>query len=131
VNANADIFGHLSGTQDWQVVRMTANHYSNGPVTDVTSDDIRCYQLNPGGGGSTSTYNAKAGGSITWVANPNIYHPGALSAYMAKVPTGQTAASWDGSGEVWFKVYQDMPTIAGSSMTWPSQSALIPSGCLA
>ncbi|KAK3934021.1 hypothetical protein QBC46DRAFT_400782, partial [Diplogelasinospora grovesii] len=43
---------------------MTANHYSNGPVTDVTSDAIRCYQNTPGGGGSTSTYKAKAGGTI-------------------------------------------------------------------
>ena len=104
------------------MVRMAANHYSNGPVTDVSSVDIRCYQLTPGGGGSTSTYKVKAGGSITWSANPNIYHPGALSAYMAKVPEGKTAASWDGSGSVWFKVYQDHPTSSGSEMTWPSQS---------
>ncbi|CAK7210937.1 hypothetical protein SCUCBS95973_000961 [Sporothrix curviconia] len=115
-------FPHIQGTADWQSVRITANHYSNGPVTDVTSDAIRCYQLTPGGGGSTSTSAVKAGGSVTWSANPNIYHPGALSAYMAKVPEGQTLAGWDGSGAVWFKVYQDMPTVAGSQMTWPSQN---------
>ncbi|KAK3361276.1 glycoside hydrolase [Lasiosphaeria ovina] len=116
------IFGNLKGTQDWQVVRMTANHYSNAPVTDVTSEAIRCYQNTPGGGGSTSTYKARAGGTITWTANPNIYHPGALSAYMAKVPAGQTAATFDGAGAVWFKVYQDMPTSSGSQMNWPSQN---------
>ncbi|KAK3390674.1 glycoside hydrolase [Podospora didyma] len=120
--SSADIFGKLTGTQDWQVVRMTANHYSNGPVQDVTSEAIRCYQNTPGGGGSTSTYKAKAGGTISWSANPNIHHPGALSAYMAKVPAGPTAARFDGAGQVWFKVYQDMPTISGSQMNRPSQN---------
>lgn len=43
---------------------------------------------------------------------------------MAKVPEGQTVAGWDGSGAVWFKVYQDMPSISGNTMTWPSQSKL-------
>jgi hypothetical protein len=41
---------------------------------------------------------------------------------MAKVPEGKTIAGWDGSGAVWFKVYQDMPSISGGQMTWPSQS---------
>ncbi len=89
---------------------------------DVTSDAIRCYQLTPGGGGSTTNYKINAGGTLTWAANPNIYHPGALSAYMAKVPEGQTAAQWDGSGKVWFKVYQDHPTAGSGGMNWPSQS---------
>ncbi|TPX17705.1 uncharacterized protein E0L32_002806 [Thyridium curvatum] len=115
-------FPKLAGTQDWQVVRTTANHYSNGPVTDVRSEAIRCYQLAPGGGGVTQTFKANAGGSITWSANPNIYHPGALSAYMAKVPAGQTAASWNGAGAVWFKVYQDYPSVSNSGMTWPSMN---------
>lgn len=39
---------------------------------------------------------------------------------MAKVPSGQTAATWDGSGKVWFKIYQDMPTTSGGQYTWPS-----------
>ncbi|ERT01158.1 uncharacterized protein SPSK_07884 [Sporothrix schenckii 1099-18] len=115
-------FPHIQGTADWQTVRMTANHYSNGPVTDVSSEAIRCYQLTPGGGGSTSTSAVKAGGTVTWSANPNIYHPGALSAYMAKVPEGKTLANWDGSGSVWFKVYQDMPSGGGGQMNWPSQN---------
>ncbi len=104
------------------MVRTAANHDSNGPVTDVGSLDIRCYQLKPGGGGSTSTYQAKAGGSVGWAASPNIFHPGALSAYMAKVPEGQTAATFDGSGAVWFKIFQEMPTVSGSGMSWASQS---------
>ncbi|KAI1393861.1 glycoside hydrolase family 61 protein [Hypoxylon trugodes] len=111
-------FPKLAGTSDWSSVRTTANFQSNGPVTDVNSDAIRCYQRDAGG--APDTTQVKAGGQITWVAAPNIYHPGALSAYMAKVPSGQTAADFDGKGKVWFKVYQDMPTTSGGQYTWPS-----------
>ncbi|KAI1144117.1 glycoside hydrolase family 61 protein [Hypoxylon sp. FL0543] len=111
-------FPNLAGTSAWSSVRQTANWQSNGPVTDVNSEAIRCYQRAPGG--APDTTQVQAGGQITWVANPNIYHPGALSAYMAKVPSGQTAADWDGSGKVWFKVYQDLPTSSGGQYTWPS-----------
>ncbi|KAI1094569.1 glycoside hydrolase family 61 protein [Rostrohypoxylon terebratum] len=111
-------FPNLAGTSAWSSVRQTANFQSNGPVTDVNSDAIRCYQR--AAGGAPDTTDVKAGGQITWVAAPNIYHPGALSAYMAKVPSGKTAADFDGSGAVWFKVYQDMPTTSGGQYTWPS-----------
>ncbi|KAI0883430.1 glycoside hydrolase family 61 protein [Annulohypoxylon maeteangense] len=130
-------FPKLAGTSDWSSVRQTANFQSNGPVTDVNSNAIRCYQR--AAGGAPDTTDVKAGGQITWVAAPNIYHPGgsihregldthdlymneiyALSAYMAKVPSGKTAADFDGSGAVWFKVYQDMPTASGGQYTWPS-----------
>ncbi|KAI0901788.1 glycoside hydrolase family 61 protein [Annulohypoxylon nitens] len=111
-------FPNLAGTSAWSSVRQTANFQSNGPVTDVNSDAIRCYQR--AAGGAPDTTDVKAGGQITWVAAPNIYHPGALSAYMAKVPSGKTAADFDGSGAVWFKVYQDMPTASGGQYTWPS-----------
>ncbi|OTB07133.1 glycoside hydrolase family 61 protein [Hypoxylon sp. CI-4A] len=111
-------FPNLAGTSQWSSVRQTANFQSNGPVTDVNSDAIRCYQR--AAGGAPDTTEVKAGGQVTWVAAPNIYHPGALSAYMAKVPAGQTAADFDGSGNVWFKVFQDMPSSSGGQYTWPS-----------
>ena len=41
-------------------------------------------------------------------------------AYMAKVPSGSTAANWDGSGTVWFKIYEDGPIFGTQSLTWPS-----------
>ncbi|KAI0392303.1 lytic polysaccharide monooxygenase [Xylariaceae sp. FL0594] len=112
-------FPKLQGTSDWSSVRQTANFQSNGPVTDVSSDAIRCYQLSPSGRASSIT-PVKAGGQITWEVAPSIYHPGALSAYMAKVPSGQTAATWDGSGAVWFKVYQDYPSVSQGQYVWPS-----------
>ncbi|KAI0166321.1 glycoside hydrolase [Xylariaceae sp. FL1272] len=105
-------FPHLTGTADWSSVRQVCTLRS-GPVTDVTSDAIRCYQRAAGGA-------PNAGAQISWDVAPNIYHPGALSAYMAKVPSGQTAASWDGAGAVWFKVFQDLPTVSGGQYTWPS-----------
>ncbi|KAI1777678.1 glycoside hydrolase family 61 protein [Hypoxylon cercidicola] len=111
-------FPNLAGTAAWSSVRQTANFQSNGPVTDVNSDAIRCYQR--AAGGAPETTQVQAGGKVSWVAAPNIYHPGALSAYMAKVPSGKTAADFDGSGKVWFKIYQDMPTASGGQYTWPS-----------
>ncbi|KAI0022020.1 glycoside hydrolase family 61 protein [Xylariomycetidae sp. FL0641] len=112
-------FPNLAGTAAWSSVRQTANFQSNGPVTDVTSDAIRCYERTPGAGAQDTT-PVQAGGTLTFTAAPNIYHPGALSAYMAKVPAGSTAADWDGAGAVWFKVYQDLPTASGGQYTWPS-----------
>ncbi|KAI0130542.1 glycoside hydrolase [Xylariales sp. AK1849] len=113
-------FPKLAGTADWTSARKTANWQTNSPVTDVTSADIRCYQLAPGNEGAT-TQNVNAGGSITWEVAPSIYHVGALSAYMAKAPSGTAAADWDGDGTVWFKVYQDMPTVSGQQYDWPSE----------
>ncbi|KAI1331137.1 lytic polysaccharide monooxygenase [Xylariaceae sp. FL0255] len=111
-------FPDLVGSADWSNIRETANFQTNDPVTNVSSEAIRCYQLNSGGAADTQAI--AAGSTITFNANPSIYHPGALSAYMAKVPAGSTAATWDGSGAVWFKVYQDLPTVSSGQYVWPS-----------
>ncbi|KAI1486156.1 glycosyl hydrolase family 61-domain-containing protein, partial [Biscogniauxia mediterranea] len=112
-------FPNLAGTPAWSSVRQTANFQTNGPVTDVTSPQIRCYERVPA---APDTTVVTAGAQITWVAQPSIYHPGALSAYMARAPEGRTAAEFDGEGEVWFKVYQDRPTVmsGGGQYEWPS-----------
>ncbi|KAK5657449.1 hypothetical protein OQA88_3021 [Cercophora sp. LCS_1] len=114
-------FPSIGNSQDWQYVRTTANFQSNGPVTNVNSPDIRCYQRDAGRG-APGTYNVTAGGTVAYNAKASISHPGPMAFYIAKVPAGETAASWDGSGKVWSKIYQDMPRIAGG-MTWPSQGA--------
>ncbi|KAK8070367.1 endoglucanase II [Apiospora hydei] len=62
-----------------------------------------------------------AGGSVTWNSSPGLFHPGAMSAYMAKVPAGADVKTWDGSGSVWFKVYQDMPSSANGGYKWTSE----------
>ena len=104
------LFSKITGTADWEVVRPTAGRDQLLPVYDVTSEAIRCHQQNPGGGGNTSTLTVRAGQTITFLSSPWIRHPGPLSAYMAKAPAGISAATFDGSGLVWFKVYQELPT---------------------
>ncbi|PSN69847.1 hypothetical protein BS50DRAFT_488818 [Corynespora cassiicola Philippines] len=107
-----------SSTSDWQYVRKTTNFQSNGPVTDVKSNQIRCYELSPGTG--AQTYTVKAGDNVGFVAKSSISHPGPLQFYMAKVPSGKTAADWDGSGNVWFKIYEQGATISSGGMSWAS-----------
>ena len=43
-----DTFPSLAGEGAWESVRQTANFQSNGPVTDVSSEAIRCYERTPG-----------------------------------------------------------------------------------
>lgn len=113
-----DTFPSLDNSPDWHYVRRTSNYQHNGPVTDVSSDQIRCYELSPGTP-APGIYNVTAGQVVNYNAKASISHPGPMAIYIAKVPPGQTAATWDGRGQVWSKIYQDMPTL-GSSMTWPS-----------
>jgi hypothetical protein len=74
----------------------------SGPVEDVTSSAIRCYEVAPGT--TAQTYNVNAGDTVGFTAVSDVGHPGPMQFYMAKVPSGKTAANWDGSGNVWFKV---------------------------
>ena len=101
-------------------MRKTTNYQSNGPVTDVSSTQLRCYQLAAGSEGA-QTMSVAAGATVGFVADASISHPGTLQFYMAKVPAGQTAASFDGSGAVWFKIFSQGPNISPAGLTWPSQ----------
>lgn len=81
---------------------------------------MTCYELNPGTG-APKTLNVAAGSNYTFTVDTSIGHPGPLHFYMAKVPAGKTAATFDGKGAVWFKIYQDGPSGLGtSSIKWPS-----------
>jgi len=105
-------------TADWQYVRQWMGYYTNDPVTSVSTEDIRC---NVGGSTATaSTLPVTAGSTLGWTANPDIYHPGPLLVYMAQVPAGETAATFDGSGSVWFKIYEQGPQFGGSALVWPT-----------
>ncbi|KAK6523992.1 hypothetical protein TWF694_005660 [Orbilia ellipsospora] len=103
---------------DWTYVKMTTNHYSHGPVTDVTSTDMRCYK-DPTAA-IASTASVAAGSTVGFRVDSSISHPGPLQFYMAKVPSGKTAANFEGDGQVWFKIYQNSATITSSSISWPS-----------
>ncbi|CAJ2511994.1 Uu.00g076190.m01.CDS01 [Anthostomella pinea] len=101
---------------DWTYVRQTTNFNSHGPVQDVTSEQLRCYQLADGSEG-VSTMSVKAGDTVGFRVDPEIQHPGPLQFYMAKAPSD--ADDFDGDGDVWFKIYEDGPTF-GTEITWPS-----------
>ena len=128
-----------SATGQWEYVRKTTNYQSTGPLpparspspspiphtyihthpSQVTSNQIRCYELSPGTG-APSTYTVTAGSTLGFTAQTSISHPGTLQFYMAKVPSGKTAANWDGSGNVWFKIFEEGPSISSAGLTWPS-----------
>ena len=58
----------------WADVRQYTTYYTNNPVTDVTSLDIRC---NVGGSTiSSNTTTVNAGATMGFTVTPNIYHPG-------------------------------------------------------
>ncbi|KAG8934292.1 hypothetical protein FRC03_002725 [Tulasnella sp. 419] len=107
-------------TADYQYVRQPLNYYSNGPVTDVASNDFRCNfsPKNPPGIATIA-----AGGSLGFKLNQPISHKGTLNVYLGKAPAGTTAATWDGSGKNWFKVAQvSAVTNGGSSITFPTDN---------
>ncbi|KAK0628349.1 glycosyl hydrolase family 61-domain-containing protein [Bombardia bombarda] len=97
----------------FKYIRQNTNY--NSPVTDLTSNDLRC-NVGGGSGASTETVAVKAGDSFTFTLDTAVYHQGPVSVYMSKAPS--TAASYDGSG-AWFKVLDIGPTFSGSSATWP------------
>lgn len=111
---------------EWEVIRETENHYSHSPVQDVTSSAMTCYELTPGTGAPKIT-PVTAGSKFTFTVDPSVGHPGPISFWMAKAPSGKTAADFDGKGNVWFKIYQDGPSGLGTgTITWPTQGACPP-----
>lgn len=111
---------------DWENIRETANHYSHAPIQDVTSSEMTCYELNPGTG-APKIASVTAGEVFTFTVDPDIEHPGPLQFYMAKAPSGQTAATFDGKGPVWFKIYENGPSGLGTNdITWPSSGTSCP-----
>ncbi|KAJ6571399.1 glycosyl hydrolase family 61-domain-containing protein [Mycena capillaripes] len=111
-----------ANTSTWQYVRQTNNWQDLNPMTDVTSVDVRCYDSAQSGTASTTTVAAGSTVGFTVSGNPsNLYHPGVLNVYMAKAPAGTDVATWDGSGTVWFKIYQiSAVTDGGSTITFPA-----------
>ncbi|KAL5351983.1 hypothetical protein V496_04621 [Pseudogymnoascus sp. VKM F-4515 (FW-2607)] len=110
------IFQYLTygGTKFAQYEYIRKNTNYNSPVTDLASNDLRC---NVGGSvGAGSTLSVTAGSSITFTADVAVYHQGPVSFYMAKASS--TADSFDGAGNVWFKIKDIGPTFSNGAATW-------------
>src|SRR5690606_33210824 len=99
---------------------MTDNRHHNGPVTNVLDPTIRCYTSDGSVGSRTKTFSVAAGSSVGFTSSPAIFHPGPLSVYMAKAPSGTSASDFKGDGNVWFKIWEDKPTITSGGISWPN-----------
>jgi hypothetical protein len=115
--------------KEWTSVRQTKNYQGNFGVTDVSSPDIRCFQMKPG----TSTATVAAGDRLGFVAMSAVTHFGPVSFYMARVPEGQNINTWDGAGNVWFKVAEISAVpgpngaLTSGEATWPAYSTVFSS----
>ncbi|KAF8850479.1 hypothetical protein BDZ45DRAFT_696737 [Acephala macrosclerotiorum] len=83
---------------EWSAVCQWTGYQSDGPVTDVSSLSIRC-NVGASTKSATQTASVAAGSAVEFTAKADIWHPGPMLFNMAKVPAGQTAATWDGAGE--------------------------------
>ncbi|KAG9123276.1 hypothetical protein FRC07_015164 [Ceratobasidium sp. 392] len=109
-----------AGTVTGEYVYVRANTNVNSPVTDVTSTDFRCNVGGLASGSKTSTTTVAAGSTVGFQADIPLSHPGPTQVYLGKVPSGQTAATWDGSGANWFKIYALGADFSSGSLAWPS-----------
>ncbi|KAG8943753.1 hypothetical protein FRC03_002337 [Tulasnella sp. 419] len=88
------------------------------PVKDVTSLDLRCnVNGSKSSAAATLTIHSSTASSvqqIVWTPNTPLSTSGAWTVYLAQVPANSTASSFDGSGQVWFKIDQgahNIPTL--------------------
>ncbi|QRV93845.1 glycoside hydrolase family 61 protein [Ceratobasidium sp. AG-Ba] len=96
------------------------NTNSNSPVTDIKSTDFRC---NVGGlNGVSQISTVPAGSTVGFKSDTSVTHPGPLQVYLGKVPSGQTAATWDGSGANWFKIYAIGADFSSGTLAWPTDN---------
>ncbi|QRW21298.1 glycoside hydrolase family 61 protein [Rhizoctonia solani] len=107
-----------AGTVTGEYVYVRANTNINSPLTDVSSTDIRCNAGGLASGSKTSTATVPAGSTVGF----HFKSSWSLLVYLGKVPSGQTAATWDGSGANWFKIYQVGADFSTGALKWPSDN---------
>jgi hypothetical protein len=117
-----DIFQRLTanGVQGdvYQNVRKNTNN--NSPVTDLSSNDLRC-NVGGGSGAQTTTVSVAAGSKVTFTADQAVYHQGPVSFYLSKVPSASGA---DGSSD-WMKIKEIGPTFSGNQANWDMKGKFI------
>ncbi|KAF8646025.1 hypothetical protein AX16_007450 [Volvariella volvacea WC 439] len=101
-------------TGEWEYVRITANHYSQGPVTDVNSQAVRCYERDTQAAANAKIATVTAGSTVGFKGSNTLGHPGYWSAYMS---TASPAANSNnaGLGKTWFKIWEWAPTYSPST----------------
>ncbi|KAG7285604.1 hypothetical protein NEMBOFW57_010233 [Staphylotrichum longicolle] len=98
---------------------MTKNAQSKQGIENPTSADIRCYTSQT----AANVATVPAGSTIHYISTQQINHPGPTQYYLAKVPAGSSAKTFDGSGAVWFKIATAKPTIdKNKQLVWPAQN---------
>ncbi|KAI1432998.1 endoglucanase II [Xylaria sp. CBS 124048] len=95
----------------YQYIRKNTN--MNSPVTDLTSNDLRCNVGATGNG--TDTIAMTAGEAFSFTADIAVYHQGPISMYMSKAPGA--ASEYDGSGD-WFKILDIGPDFSTGTAVW-------------
>ncbi|KIY74315.1 lytic polysaccharide monooxygenase [Cylindrobasidium torrendii FP15055 ss-10] len=101
-------------TAEWEYVRITENHYSQGPLEDVTSDSIRCYELDDTSAASAGIATVSAGSNVGFKASNTMGHPGYFSAYLSTaVPSADSESA--GLGSTWFKIWEWSPSYAADT----------------
>ncbi|KAK8036803.1 endo-beta-1-4-glucanase D [Apiospora phragmitis] len=110
------LIAHLLGLvhTHYSYVRQTSNYESQSPVMNASAAQ------------GSSPYSAGirqviAGETVGFRVRPSIQHPGPVAFYMAKAPEAHTAKTFDGDGDVWFKIAQEQPGFGPSQLTWPSE----------
>jgi hypothetical protein len=93
---------------------MTTNHYNSAAVDDPMSPNIRCFEDPTRKPSAIATISA--GSVLGFKSSNTMGHPGPQLWYMAKVPSGQSAASWKGEGNVWFKIMHKGATTDNSGV---------------
>ncbi|KAK7214705.1 hypothetical protein V2G26_002708 [Clonostachys chloroleuca] len=92
------------------------------PDMDVTGPNMTCNRMSeiPFTKQDTKTLDVVAGSAIELRTPSSIIHQGPLLFYMAKVPDGGKVEEFDGKGNVWFKIFQDEPSIVDERIRWPN-----------
>ncbi|TEB27398.1 hypothetical protein FA13DRAFT_1691419 [Coprinellus micaceus] len=71
------------------------------PMVDLASNNMRC---NINAGVAKEVVELQAGTDLAFGLDNSIFHPGPGALYLGKVPESESAATWDGSGQNWFKI---------------------------
>ncbi|RPA82024.1 hypothetical protein BJ508DRAFT_414300 [Ascobolus immersus RN42] len=109
--ANGQVQPEFKYIRKWQPI------YSNGPVENVQSPNLRC---NVNAQPDPEVITVSAGSQVGFTVDQAIIHPGPYMAYMARAPTDITR--WDGNGD-WFKIWEKGATsISSAGIKFDEQS---------